>query len=474
MATKKRFPADQNQRINNYKFLNAICIENLDATFPFRDTGALCQTIMYFLLRRYKESGYQTTASKIFICDADSCFLPSTAGRTHILFVRHNIDLPAEYEECQMASRYLSDAVPESVKVYVDKQNDSAVIYTASSSKLSENFDRIAHIIFLLFPNIVSRDEVQDANSDAGKLIHALISCDYDAFYLIINRLLDEIEPTIDKDQIAKSFAIVANAAVDARIKKEEEAVRIASNRVEELNNSLQNAFKEAYTHKKELQMLLDNKTDPQCDETLKSMIDMFQGYDCLDLESVQPDGSIYYFITTRLEFYDPDIFERIAGNKSSWVWTYSFLAPLLIAIFKDEKYSINTVSRWRMEYPYSLKIVSHSRFGSKANNAMPHPHLDSYGCEGNNAGSINALLRDGNMLCAVEQSIASAKNLNFADSIVCRSFAQYLASNLDRKFIIDNETKEFLSAREAIFKLTGKEYGNGTTVQDIEDPIPF
>jgi hypothetical protein len=68
----------------------------------------------------------------------------------------------------------------------------------------------------------------------------------------------------------------------------------------------------------------------------------------------------------------------------------------------------------------------------------MPNQHIDTHGCMGDNSRIINDLLKQGEYIGALEQTISCAKSLNWADSTVMRAFmnTMYGESSYNNKCI--------------------------------------
>jgi hypothetical protein len=91
----------------------------------------------------------------------------------------------------------------------------------------------------------------------------------------------------------------------------------------------------------------------------------------------------------------------------------------------------------------------------------IPQPHWHYYGCWGNNKTPITQALRNENYIGAIEQLIASAKNLNWADPPVIDTLRSKLTGSYTRlRTIKDLSTGEFISyevACDIINKIKGE-----------------
>lgn len=151
-----------------------------------------------------------------------------------------------------------------------------------------------------------------------------------------------------------------------------------------------------------------------------------------LELEAVS-DTSISFYAKDYLAYFDKDFAERIIDNPNSFCYkrngrSYQSIPAnkmkkLLRAIFIDEVLKIRFCAAYRFHINGNVEAMSGHEFGEDNSSYMPNPHIDRYSCMGNYQQAINTLLEENQYVLALEQCVASAKSLNFADTTVMSCF---------------------------------------------------
>lgn len=157
-----------------------------------------------------------------------------------------------------------------------------------------------------------------------------------------------------------------------------------------------------------------------------------------LTLNSV--DGSRIDFIArAKLEYFDPEMAENAINNRNSLLYSRGSRIPyedrkmLYEAIFIDGTISVNVCAAFRLSIGGGVNTRGHHSFGEEFSGCMPHPHIDEYNCMGDYVRIVNELMQRHDYIMALEQCIASARSLNFADSTVLGHFIRTLMDDNDR-----------------------------------------
>lgn len=142
-------------------------------------------------------------------------------------------------------------------------------------------------------------------------------------------------------------------------------------------------------------------------------------------------DSRVDFIVRAKLEYFDPDMAERAVDNNNSLLYrrgdyglSHSDMKRLYQAIFIDCTLSVNVCAAYRLSIDGGVQAIGHCNFGSDFDDCMPHPHVDEYSCMGDYVRIINELMQRHDYIMALEQCIASARSLNFADSTVLGYFA--------------------------------------------------
>lgn len=150
---------------------------------------------------------------------------------------------------------------------------------------------------------------------------------------------------------------------------------------------------------------------------------------------------SITFSILETLEYYDKDEFLRIYNNPSSYLNKHKDIREIFYNIFVLNKGSFRVESAFSLTDLSALYIFQQRFFRE---NSLPHPHLHNYGCLGANSTPILEYMKNGDWDLAIEQAIATTKNINFGDIVTLTSFINDIeaAKNNCKCIIADNGTE--------------------------------
>lgn len=178
-------------------------------------------------------------------------------------------------------------------------------------------------------------------------------------------------------------------------------------------------------------------------------------------------DSRVDFIVRAKLEYYDPEMAERAINNKNSLLYTRGSRINkedrmlLWKAIFMENVISVNVCAAFRLSINGGVSTNGHYSFGEEFNNCMPHPHIDEYNCMGDYVRIINELMQNHDYIMALEQCIASARSLNFADSTVLGHFVSVLMEGDDRSRCLELPNGSVVKPADAIKWIKEQEAGS-------------
>lgn len=176
----------------------------------------------------------------------------------------------------------------------------------------------------------------------------------------------------------------------------------------------------------------------------------------------------ITYGVKTILSNYDIDAYENktlaergvnlaiLADVKDK-----TKLLALLNAIFKNDRYRIQVFNRFSLKMgkiaTINLDRLELSRTGLLLNdNTFAHPHGQGFGCTGNFSVAWSEALEAGNIMAAVNYTIAYTQHHNWHDMVVSGYFVKQIEEHMSHHFIKDLVEDKFVSPKE-ILKTLGE-----------------
>lgn len=162
----------------------------------------------------------------------------------------------------------------------------------------------------------------------------------------------------------------------------------------------------------------------------------------------------IVYYEPQEVEMYfkpgrilDTTIYKKIIDHEHG---RHAYIPALIYAIFIKQEYRLWVDQTFYIDT--NRLTIRSNRSYSEHSTFMPNPHLYHYNCWGGNTTIIQTCLAQGDLIGAIEQSLASVKAINFTDSAVVRNFYEDLGLNncvihlLNNKMLEDVKTGEFIS----------------------------
>lgn len=174
--------------------------------------------------------------------------------------------------------------------------------------------------------------------------------------------------------------------------------------------------------------VIASGKTDTE-------ILDYFKSHKSLYLYDIN-DNYMTFVVGTYLNIWDEDMAERAIENSESYIYIprgrrcnniipASDMKMLMKAVFLDRNIRMRVCAAYSFRIGIEVNAKRGFDYGSRYRTYTPNPHIDGFECMGNYKAQINKLIKDNNYVMALEQCIASAQSLNFADSTVMSNFMQ-------------------------------------------------
>ena len=153
-------------------------------------------------------------------------------------------------------------------------------------------------------------------------------------------------------------------------------------------------------------------------------------------------DGTeITFVVKATLDYFDEENAKSCIKNDTSYFYnldrggeiSHDDMNMLMNAIFIERLLKIQVCAAYRFDMNGRIRPISGYDYGMDGKNRMPNPHIDEYSCAGENVRIVNECLRDHEYIGALEQCIASCKNLNFADGTVMNEFVRRIQGKSSR-----------------------------------------
>ena len=236
------------------------------------------------------------------------------------------------------------------------------------------------------------------------------IADQYDFETARIRRLLTGFELQHEKQELADSQRRVSELTV----------------KIEQLNENIGNCLRNINDENTRI-LGLEAKIESGGEES--EIMDYFLCNRSLVLENVT-DDRMDFVVRDYITYYDDEVVRRCLDNERSFVYRAggSRIMPeqmrkLITAVFLDETIKLRVCAAYKFRLNGSVSPMGGHDFGRECREYMPNPHIDRWTCMGNYTMTINQLLQRRDYISALEQTIASAKSLNWTDSTVMGTF---------------------------------------------------
>lgn len=293
------------------------------------------------------------------------------------------------------------------------------------------------------------------------ELINSLREKTEDKYREVIEKFAEQYDfRTMQIKSMLKGFEQRHERARMDQVKNE---IQNCINRINNLNSQIATYLESM--HSNEVVLLgLETKIASESEDS--EIMEYFLANKKLDLVSVS-DSSMRFIVKDKLAYYDEDLIKKVLANKSSFLYrsggriSDDDMELLISSVFLDEKIRIRVCAAYEFSLTGNVSAIAGYPFGPEYNGYMPNPHIQNYRCMGNHVKVINEMLMKHDYIPAVEQCVASAKSLNFGDSIVMGHFVSTISSGYskdnaryfelpDGKCVTAKEAVEYLKKEEA------------------------
>ncbi len=155
-------------------------------------------------------------------------------------------------------------------------------------------------------------------------------------------------------------------------------------------------------------------------------------------------DRKLEFTVKTFFGVFDPDQYRTYIRKTNSFLYTgydcpqwfgdIAVRRKMLDAIFADEPIlKVKMCANYIIDLRGNAAAREFYDYGDEFIDYIPNPHIQHFACLGNYGPYINKMIRDGNLVGAIEQCIASAKSLNFAEAHTVRYFLTDLFNSTHR-----------------------------------------
>lgn len=253
----------------------------------------------------------------------------------------------------------------------------------------------------------------------------------YDVFYPLVKREEERLD--IKRDKKAYMLEEFCNKADFNHCN----SLSILQENVKEIRYKISRKFQE-------IQSLINNQKLLEEQIFTYSFIDnseiknklqlFFQCRKNIEITELKTD-CLTYTIHETLAFWNPDLIKKILDVEKKIARINDPEIELCLKkIFLEYKGEICVYSQFSLAN--NLNQLWSTRSEINYAGSIPHPHLIYYNCLGENESEIMKFLSDGKWDCAIEQSIAATKNINFGDATVTDKFFTMLRGHKYSKFI--------------------------------------
>ena len=148
----------------------------------------------------------------------------------------------------------------------------------------------------------------------------------------------------------------------------------------------------------------------------------------------------IYFHVNDYLTYYDEDMAQNFIDSARSVI--YNSIAAdrredakrLATAVFIDGEIKIRMCAAYMLDIRGGFDGCSGYNFRGDDSSRIPNTHINNYSCLGSYQSTINERMKARDFIGALEQMMASAKSLNFADGVVISRFFRDLYNGVGGK----------------------------------------
>ena len=364
------------------------------------------------------------------------------------------------FTEVEKVSEFFKKSFP--ALCFVDTNNRSVMLFVANLTVAKLHYLQCGIFAFLPWyfdaQEGVSAEEMSLINSlrekdeSVYKNVLSEMAKKYDFKTLRLKRLLDGFEYAVENDMIENT----------------EYEIRQYNARMENIQTELMSIL----VKKEELeakilgvrQKIAERKSSGSDGSDI---IDYFATNKKLVLFDCE-DGRITFGVKDYVTYFDEDLAVKYITNKSSFLYSFDSFSienqqKLLKAVFIDKEIKFRVCAAYRISARDGVRPLTYYSFDHNFDGYTPNVHIDRYACMGNNIPIVEQCLIKHDYIGAIDQCIASAKSLNFADSTVmrqtmCRINGRDTEHNSEKCFELPDG--RVVTPKEAIIYLRKKEKG--------------
>lgn len=331
----------------------------------------------------------------------------------------------------------------------------------------------LSHIMFM-FPKFYPLEIDIQQNLEKLQIINKLknfIDSHNSGKTLTVNILFDWLIEQADddiykvRDEVnRKNFLTCMQYQQEKLLTKVQNRLRTTADECEIALRRYQELVQQRNEIEYEYEALVCRGIDSNLNEDLYNLL--FNNNNIVEVEI--KNDMITYGVKTILSNYDIDAYENktlaergvnlaiLADVKDK-----TKLLALLNAIFKNDRYRIQVFNRFSLKMgkiaTINLDRLELSRTGLLLNdNTFAHPHGQGFGCTGNFSVAWSEALEAGNIMAAVNYTIAYTQHHNWHDMVVSGYFVKQIEEHMSHHFIKDLVEDKFVSPKE-ILKTLGE-----------------
>lgn len=148
----------------------------------------------------------------------------------------------------------------------------------------------------------------------------------------------------------------------------------------------------------------------------------------------------IYFHVNDYLTYYDEDMAQNFIDSARSVIYTNipadkrEDAKRLATAVFVDGTVKIRMCAAYMLDIRGGFDGCTSYDFHGDDSSRIPNTHINAYRCLGNYISTINERMKSRDFIGVLEQMMASAKSMNFADGVVISRFFRDLYNGVGGK----------------------------------------
>lgn len=372
------------------------------------------------------------------------------------------VQSPPTSPEYRLAAAYLASKLMSRVGIIKENHHVNVTIFRSKSYSDTCVVTVLSSLLPKIFPDIFTKEMFKKSNvmqllKEISQLKTITEMCDY-----IDNQLLQEFAGII-KEQQANKLAQCFEYQRNQRLNQLWNDMSISQSDAETYLNRY-NICIETYDRLSMEYIALLNG-DSSSNENSKLLYDILFNNPLVVCEDID-DGQIQYRVRTTLKNYSMDkylnkttnilpenmsILCNVPTEKRNQYW------QLLNLIFAEHKYEITSESMFKLRILsgngaagiIQLMKIDYNNLYAK-DGYLGHPHSQMFSCTGTFASAWNEALKNGNLVAAINYTIAYTQNINFDDVTVVSTLVNCLSKG-NHPCIIEVATGQKFTAAQIL-----------------------